>query len=136
MNFSYCFFLFSIKCVDPKCKAGYGSIDHQSKKIETFHFIIKKHNLSKQWIHFPSQIDQEPTQYSILCELHFEDHFINSTKRCNLKWQLNPATTLFSRITLILFFLINSCYKKVTYSEYISSKWRAKFPWPRYNVYI
>ena len=101
MNFSYCFFLFSIKCVDPKCKAGYGSIDHQSKKIETFHFIIKKHNLSKQWIHFPSQIDQEPTQYSILCELHFEDHFINSTKRCNLKWQLNPVFTIYPALLFI-----------------------------------
>ena len=32
----------------------------------------------------------------VLRELHFEEHFISRTQRCNLKWQLNPDLTIYS----------------------------------------
>ena len=81
------------KCAAPKRKTGYQGIDKQSWKFATFYFPIKKADLIKQWIRFMNRINWEPTQDSVLCELHFKKHVIGHTQRCNLEWQLNPAPT-------------------------------------------
>ena len=51
---------------------------------------IKKPNLNNV-----NQINWELTQYSVLSELHFEEHFMNRTQRFNLNWQLNPVPTTY-----------------------------------------
>ena len=62
----------------------------------TFFFPIKKLDLNKQWNRFLNRTTCEPTQYFVLCEFHSEEHFISRTQRGNLKWQLNPVTSVYS----------------------------------------
>ena len=64
-------------------------------KNHDFHFLIKKPDLNKQWICFVNRINWVLT-HSVLCELHFKEHFINRTQRCNLKRQLNPVPSIYS----------------------------------------
>ena len=107
------------------------------KKIVTFHFPIKNPDLINNRITLEIELLGNLTHYFVLCELHFEEHFISRTQRCNLKWQLNPVTTIYSTELLKSSSSLSiSVTKKVTYSESISRKWDAKFPWPRYNFYI
>ena len=70
--------------------------DYQSEKIVTFHFLIKKPFLNKQWNRFINGITWEPTQHLVLCGLHFEKHLISRTQICNLKWQLDPVSIIYS----------------------------------------
>ena len=72
-------------------------MDYESKKIATFHFPIKKPDLSKKWIRFVNRINWKPTQHSVLCKHHFEKHFISRTQKGDhLKWHLNPVPTIYS----------------------------------------
>ena len=64
-------------------------------KNHNFHFPIKKPDLNKQWIRFANRINWVLT-HSVLCELHFKEHFINCTQRCNLKRRLNPVPSIYS----------------------------------------
>ena len=64
-------------------------------KNYNFHFPIKKPDLNKQWIRFANRINWVLT-HSVLYELHFTEHFINCTQRCNLKRQLNPVPSIYS----------------------------------------
>ena len=64
-------------------------------KNYNFHFPIKKPDLNKQWIRFANRINWVLT-HSVLYELHFTEHFINCTQRCNLKRQFNPVPSIYS----------------------------------------
>ena len=55
------------------------------KKIQIFHFPIKKSNLSKQSTRFLNQVSWETSQHTFFWELHLEDLFINRNQRFNLK---------------------------------------------------
>ena len=104
----------------PKCKSGCESFDQQFNKIATFLFSIKKPDYNKQWIGFVNQINWEPAQHSVLWELHFEESCINLTQWCNLKWQLNPVTTIYSASLLKS---PSSCTKKkANYPNNISKR--------------
>ena len=72
------------------------SNDYQSEEIATFHFPIKKPILNKQWNRFINGITWEPTQHLVFCGIHFEKHLISRIQICNLKWQLNHVSTIYS----------------------------------------
>ena len=104
----------------PKCKTGCESIDHQFNKIATFLFSIKKPDYNKQWIRFVNQVNWEPAPHSVLWELDFKESCVNLTQWCNLKWQLNPVTIIYSASLLKS---PSSCTKKkANYPKNISTR--------------
>ena len=84
------------KCAGPKCKTDCKSIDNQLRKLQLSTSSSKKPDLNKQWIRFADQINLEPTQHSVLCELHFEEYFTSHKKGYNLKMLLNPVPIIYS----------------------------------------
>ena len=74
------------KCAAPGCRIRYECLlEHQ---LTTFHFLLKKIELNKQWVRFVNRKDWEPTNN--LSKLHFEESFIIRGKKCNLNWSMNP----------------------------------------------
>ena len=91
------------------------------KKIQIFHFPIKKSNVSKQSTRFLNQVSWETSQHTYFWERHLEDLFINRNHR------ITKIPTIFT----------NSCNEeKVTYTENIHERYDATFPWLIYIIYI
>ena len=92
-------------------------------RVQLSTFPSKNPTLIKNGITLEIELLGNLTHYFVLCELHFEEHFISRTQRCNLKWQLNPVTTIYSTELLKSSSSLSiSVTKKVTYSESISRK--------------
>ena len=85
------------KCCVPKCHSGYSSV---KRKVASFHFP-KDTGLKTAWIRFVNRKDWQPTENSVVCELHFEDKFLNKGKRCTLK-NINPIPTIYPKELLEL----------------------------------
>ena len=72
------------KCAAPKCTSGYAR--NEKKQIAKFHFPLKIAELNKQWIHFVNKRDWLATKHSMLCELHFEEKYLQRAEKCTLQW--------------------------------------------------
>ena len=69
----------------------------------------------------------EHKQFSVLCELHFKERFINFTPRCNFNWQLLFPLFIRQSYSNPIPLPIPSTKKRATYSENTSGKWDEKF---------
>ena len=68
------------------------------ENISSFHFPLQNLDLLEKWRHFVNRQAWKPTKSSVLCENHFEDHYILHGKRKTLKWCLNPVPTIHSEL--------------------------------------
>ena len=68
--------------------------------IATFHFPFKKPELLAKWKRFVSLNNWTPTNSSVLCEKHFEGHYIKRGNRTTLQWDQNPIPTIQSTMAL------------------------------------
>ena len=92
------------KCLSFDCKAKYDSQKNtqsvvEDAKLATFHFpnLTKRPELHRKWVRFVNRSEWKPTSNSVLCEKHFEKHFISRGKeKSTLKWSLNPVPTLYT----------------------------------------
>ena len=83
------------KCCVFGCRTGYR--EKASEKIAVFHFPLKKERLCLEWIRFVNRRNWEPSKTSVICEKHFEDHYIRHGKRTTLNWVSNPVPTALTK---------------------------------------
>ena len=70
------------KCASPKCASGYAN--NEKKQIAKFHFPLKNAELKRQWICFVNRRDWLATKHLVLCELHFEEKYLqHGEKYCS-----------------------------------------------------
>ena len=97
------------KCASFDCKAKYESQKNTQRadedtKLATFHFpnVTKRPELHRKWVRFVNRSEWKPTSNSVLCEKHFEKHFISRGKeKSTLKWSLNPVPTIYTGDTYL-----------------------------------
>ena len=81
--------------------SGYQSSSKVNGNLASFHFPCSKCDLLQDWIWFVNRPDWKPTINSeVLGELHFDEKFISSGKRCKLLWKLDPIPTHHSNTVL------------------------------------
>ena len=89
-----------LKCAAFGCHTGYDTeqLDAESgEKVSTFYFPLKKPELLEQWVRFVNRgASWVATKHSVLCEKHFEEHFIRRGTRNTLIWKLFPVPTIHS----------------------------------------
>ena len=81
-------------CAAVACRSGYLS-NSADGKVHSFPFPLKKPELVVHWEKFVNRRDWKPSQNSVLCEKHFDEKYIERfTKKCHLKWKMNPVPTI------------------------------------------
>ena len=77
------------KCAAYGCTTGNESTRRDdSGKVATFHFPKKKPELNEKQILFINRRDWNATSYSVICDLHFEEHSVVRDVRDRLMWDL------------------------------------------------
>ena len=67
------------KCAAPKCASGYAS--NENKQIAKFHFPLKNAELKRQRIRFVNRRDWLAVKHLVLCELHFEEKYLQQGEK-------------------------------------------------------
>ena len=62
------------KCAVPNCTSGCAS--NEKKQITKLYFPLKNADLKRQWIRFVNRKDWLATKHLVLCELHFEEKYL------------------------------------------------------------
>ena len=75
-------------------------LSHDDASIAKFHLPFKKPELLAKWKRFVSLNNWTPTNSSVLCEKHFEGHYIKRGNRTTLQWDQNPIPTIQSTMAL------------------------------------
>ena len=95
------------KCVALTCASGYTI--NEKKQIAKFHLLLKNAELNQQWIHFVNRRDWLATKHSMLCELHFEEKYLQRGEKCTLQWSVNPVSTVFPQKLLSIDAVVQRC---------------------------
>ena len=62
------------KCAAPNFTSV--SASNEKKQIAKFYFPLKNGDLKRQWIRFVNRRDWLATKHLVLCELHFEEKYL------------------------------------------------------------
>ena len=57
--------------------------------------------LNKQWIRFINKRDWLATKHSMLCELYFEEKYLQRCEKCTPKWLMNPVPTVYPQVNIL-----------------------------------
>ena len=75
------------------CTSGY--ISNEMKPSAKFHFLLNECGVKKQWIRFNNKREWPATKHSMLCELYFEEKYLQRCEKCTLEWLMNPVLTVY-----------------------------------------
>ena len=62
------------KCAALNCTSGCAS--NEKEQITKFYFLLKNVDLKRQWIRFVNRRDWPAKKHLVLCELHFEEKYL------------------------------------------------------------
>ena len=82
-----------------RCTSLYAS--NKKKACAKFHFSLKNAELNKLWIRFVNKRDWLATKHSMLCELYFEEKYLQRSEKCTPKWLMNPVPTVYPQVNIL-----------------------------------